>query len=95
MSDKDNPHFDKIYWFIMVTTIISFAYIGAVTFLAIPKENQHIVDTVTGFLLGTVIGSAIGYLLGGNPTASRKAISILPPNSETQVTTASNEVKLD
>jgi uncharacterized membrane protein len=91
MADKDNPHFNQIYIFILITTTFSFLYIGAVTFLPISDKNQHIVDTVVGFLLGTVIGSAIGYLLGGNPASNKKDVSILPPDSETQVTTVSTE----
>ena len=72
MADHNNPHFPAIYRFIFFTTILVFIYCAAVTFLEVPKENTRVVDTITGFLLGTVLASGIGYLLGGNPTASHQ-----------------------
>jgi hypothetical protein len=73
MADQNNPHFDKLYWFCVLVFITGFSYIVSITFLAIPKENQRIVDTATGFVLGSMIMSAIGYLLGGNPTGAKSA----------------------
>lgn len=73
MADQNNPHFREIYFFCLLVFTSGFLYIIAVTFLAIPKENQRIVDTATGFVLGSMIMSAIGYLLGGNPTGAKSA----------------------
>lgn len=70
MADQNNPHFPAIYRFIFFTTILVFIYCAAVTFVEVPEKNTRVVDTITGFLLGTVLASGIGYLLGGNPVAS-------------------------
>lgn len=90
MSDQNNPHFTQIFWFCVYVFTAGFAYIIAVTFLPIPEKNQRIVDTATGFVLGSMIMSAIGYLLGGNPATATKKTSILPENSDTLVQTTTN-----
>lgn len=86
MADMNNPHFGKIFWYIMTTTLISFGYLVMVTLKAIPEKNQHTVDFAVGFLLGTVISSGAGYLLGGNPNTPTKKTSVLPEDSETTIT---------
>lgn len=73
MADQNNPHFDKIYVFCIIVFASGFIYLTAVTFLTVPKENQRIVDTISGSILTSMVGAAIGYLLGGNPTAAKKA----------------------
>lgn len=72
MADQDNPHFTKIFWYIVFTTTLVFAYCVAVSFYPIPTQNTRVVDTITGFLLGTILSAGVGYLLGGNPIISRK-----------------------
>ncbi len=96
MSDKDNPHFTEIFWFCCFITLCGFAYISAVTFILIPEKNQRTVDTVVGFVLGSVIMSAVGYLLGGNPAGTKKT-TLVPENSDTtvQVSTVSTDKKTD
>lgn len=69
---KDN-HFNKIFWYISVLTTSVLAYVWAITFLPIDKENLRFVDTALGFLLGTGLGSGINYLLGGTPKDIKKS----------------------
>lgn len=100
MADKDNPHFKQILAYIFFTSLFSFCYIWAVTFYIVPKENQHIVDIVIGFLLGTVVGSGIGYLMGGNPVKAAQVIpagginsqSTLPVNSQNEISITTTEI---
>lgn len=68
MADQNNPHFNKIFWYIMVTSIIVICYCIAVSFFNIPEKNMRVVDTITGFFF-TVLSAGYGYLLGGNPAA--------------------------
>lgn len=75
MADQNNPHFKEIFWFIVLTTICVLGYCTAVSFINVPEKNMRVVDTITGFLLGTVLSSGIGYLLGGNPTAPHTPIN--------------------
>lgn len=84
MADHNNPHFDKLYWFCVMVILIGFSYIVAVTFLKIPEENQRTVDTTTGFVLGSMVSAAIGYLLGGNPKTHERT-PIIPENSDTNI----------
>lgn len=85
MADQNNPHFKPIFYYIVFTTIFAFGYITAVTFLTVPKENQRTVDTVTGFLLGSVVMAGVGYLLGGNPASASKN-PLFPSDSSTAIT---------
>lgn len=71
MADQQNPHFEKIFWFCVYIITIGFGYIFYVTIAVIPDKNQRTVDTVVGFALGSMVMSAVGYLLGGNPTAQK------------------------
>lgn len=71
MADQNNPHFKELFWFCVGIVAIGFGYIFYVTIEAIPEKNQRTVDTVVGFALGSMVMSAVGYLLGGNPTQSK------------------------
>lgn len=66
-ADQKDPHFKHIFWFVVFITAVVFAYVFGVTFGHVPKENMRFVDIAFGFLLGTVLGGAIAYLLGGSP----------------------------
>ncbi len=55
-----------VFWYVVGGSIFVSLYVVAITFIPIPKENIRFVDTSLGFLLGTVLGSCINYLLGGN-----------------------------
>jgi uncharacterized PurR-regulated membrane protein YhhQ (DUF165 family) len=55
------------FWYVVFITSIVFVYIFCVTFCPIPKQNIRFVDIAFGFLLGTVLGSGVSYLLGGSP----------------------------
>ena len=69
MKDR---HFDKVFWFISAAVGFVLIYIMAITFIPIPKENIRFADTALSFLMGSVIGACISYLVGGNPAQSKK-----------------------
>lgn len=83
-------HFKHIFWFIVGTTTVALAYIFIITFVAIPKENIRFADTAQGFLLGSVLGAGLAYLVGGNPLNSK----LIPPPGTTnlELTTTKTEV---
>ena len=65
-------HFEnKTFWFIAGSTFLVLAYVAAVTFFPIPKENQRFVDIALAFLLGFISANA-SYLTGGTPTTAKK-----------------------
>jgi hypothetical protein len=80
-------HFKYIFWYIVGTTTIVLTYIFIITFITIPKENIRFADTAQGFLLGSVLGAGLAYLVGGNPTTNSKKVSVLPENSDTLIQT--------
>lgn len=66
MEDKANKHFWvqaglSAFWSLMASL-----YIGAVTFMPIPADNIRIVDTIIGFLLGTIVSTVMTYWLGSS-----------------------------
>ncbi len=42
----------------------SIVYLFCVTFIDIPKENHRVVDTIIGFLMGTLVSTIINYYFG-------------------------------
>ena len=70
-------------YFAVFLVIASMIYIGAITFLVIPKENQRFADTVLGFLLGTLIGTIIAFFYGSTKSNQDKDQTIkgqlMPP----------------
>ena len=45
-------------------SVVSFGYITAITFIAIPTENADNAKIILGFLLGTAIATILGYYFG-------------------------------
>jgi len=56
----------------LIWTLFGAGYIVAVTFMYVPKENVRIVDTVTGFLLGTVLATILNYFFGSSKSSADK-----------------------
>lgn len=55
-----------VYYFAAYWSIIASIYIIAVTFMQIPAANIRFVDTVIGFMLGTIVSTIIGYFFGAS-----------------------------
>lgn len=66
----------------LIWTVFGFGYIVAVTFLIIPKDNVRVVDTVTGFLLGTVLATILNYFFGSSKGSSDKTEIIKQQSNE-------------
>lgn len=92
--DKDRIPPMMIFWYVVFITTVVLGYVFCVTFCHIPKENLRFVDIAFGFLLGTVLGGATAYLLGGSPEDKKKDSTIHPPGTtieETIVSTKTTE----
>lgn len=63
-DDKFSKRF--VYYFASFWSIVAAIYIVAVTFLPIPVANIRFVDTVIGFMLGTIVSTIIGYFFGSS-----------------------------
>ena len=70
MDDKHKAaHNSFLYGFAYMWSLSSIIYIFCVSFVAIPVSNVRVVDTIVGFLLGTIIAGLIGYFYGASHTA--------------------------
>jgi putative flippase GtrA len=74
MGDTSKLDSVRIFKFFLSAfwSLIGAAYIGAVTFMNIPEKNFRIVDTVLGFLLGTIVATVINYWLGSSSGSAAK-----------------------
>lgn len=54
-----------IYYLAIFWSVIGAAFIIMVFFISPPEENLRLVDTLEGFLLGTIVSTIIGYFFGG------------------------------
>jgi len=61
-EDKQDKNF--MQRFAIYVTSLAFLYIFAASFLEIPKENTRFVDTVLGFILGTVVSTIVQFYYG-------------------------------
>lgn len=53
-----------IYWFALLWSVASMAYIAGITFYVVPVANLPIVNTVLGFLLGSAIAGILNFFYG-------------------------------
>lgn len=61
-EDKQDKKF--LHQYAVFVTGIAFIYIFAASFFEIPKENTRFVDTVLGFILGTIISTIVQFFYG-------------------------------
>lgn len=61
-----------VYWFIAFWSVAAALYIGFVTFGTVPEDNIRIVDTMIGFVQGTVVATMFNFLLGSSNGSMRK-----------------------
>ena len=82
---NDNTRFDPkfIAAFAVGLSLAGLAYMAAITFLPIPKDNIRFADTILGFIIGTVVAAPIGFFFGSSSTSRAKdqTISDMMPTS--------------
>ncbi len=61
-SKDKNTRFMNILALILI--LYSMWYFGTLLFITVPKDNVRFVDTIIGFLLGSVVGVVINYYYG-------------------------------
>lgn len=80
----DDTKFNRRFlaYFAVGLCLAAMAYVAAITFLPLPKENARFADTVLGFILGTVLATPIAFFYGSSKSsqAKDKALQeLLPP----------------
>jgi hypothetical protein len=64
----DPSTFDRRFlaYFAIAITIIGMAFVFAVVFVVVPKENQQNASMALGFVLGTLLAAPIGFFYGAS-----------------------------
>jgi hypothetical protein len=78
--------FDRWFLALFATliTLIGMAFVFAVVFIVVPKENQQNASMALGFVLGTLLAAPIGFFYG----ASKAQPPAPPPLTTAPLTTA-------
>ena len=61
-----------IYWFAIGWSSVAAAFIFIVLFAEIPESNAHYVDTLMGFLIGTIISTIVAFFYGSSKGSMEK-----------------------
>ena len=71
---KQDDVFSKrfVLYFAIFWSIATITFIGAITFIEIPKDNIRFADTILGFLLGTIIAQIINFFYGSSRSSQAK-----------------------
>lgn len=82
MNDTDIFNRRFLAYFAVGLCVAAMAYVAAITFLPLPKDNARFADTVLGFILGTVMATPIAFFYGSSKSSQAKDATIqtlLPP----------------
>lgn len=60
------------YFLAAVSIIATFAYLSAITFCSIPKENIRFADTIMGAMITLVLATVYNYFFGSSEGSHRK-----------------------
>lgn len=71
---KQDDKFSKrfVYYLASFWSVVSASFLFAVTFMSYPEANTRIVDTILGFLLGTIIAGIIQFFFGSSEGSKNK-----------------------
>ena len=66
----------------LLILVITFFYLFMVTFVPMTEEGAEQAKTITPFLLGTVIGTLIGFYYGNKHEQSKPPAPVVPEKKE-------------
>lgn len=70
-----------IYLYAIFWSIFAVGYLASVTFIKIPDENLRVVDTILGFLLGTIVSTIIGFFFGNSLSLNGRTGGVFTRNN--------------
>lgn len=79
---KDEIKFHYLFWFCVGVFVLSFFAMMALLFLDIPDSNREMASNAQGFLQGSLMMSAVGFLLTGNIGSQKKDQRTTVENTE-------------
>lgn len=59
-------------FYALLITLFGMGYIVALTFVAVPTANQATADKILMFVLGTMVATAVAYILGSSKGSADK-----------------------
>lgn len=71
---QQDSWFAKHFVYLLSTfwSVVTAVYLWHITFSTVPEANIRVADTITGFLLGTLIATIINYFLGSSSGSNEK-----------------------
>lgn len=76
MTDADLFNRRFLAYFAVGLCVAAMAYVAAITFIPLPKENARFADTVLGWLLGTAMATPIAFFYGSSKSSALKDAAI-------------------
>ncbi len=74
---SDDPFVRRfIYYYAIFWSACSAAYIGFITFGAIPEQNVRFADTILGFILGTLVATIVQFFYGSSKGSQDKTAAL-------------------
>ena len=58
-------------------SLYAMAYLGAITFIPVPKENRDFANIILGFLTGTVVATVVNFFFGSSSDSRKKTEALL------------------
>lgn len=71
-SQNTGVRFSAADYLAFFWSVVAAAYIFLATFITIPEANTRIADTITGFLMGTIIAAIINFFFGSSDGSKTK-----------------------
>ena len=62
----NSQHFKQLYWFCVAVFFLSFFGMFILIYITFPAHSRDMANNFQGFLQGSLMMSAIGFLLTGN-----------------------------
>jgi len=81
MQESANAQGDRfakraVYYLAFFWSAVASGYIFMVSFCQVPENSQRLVDTITGFLLGTIIASIVQFFFGSSHGSQAKTAQL-------------------
>ncbi len=85
---KNETHFEKLYWFCVGIVAYGMIFLTCLVWVRIPKENIRFADVILGFITGSLVTGAIGFLLGGTAPTKKPDTLVSGDNPQVNVNSA-------
>lgn len=64
--------FKPAEWYAIILTVAGLAMLGCLLYIEVPEPNQGNVKLVIGYLMGTVVTTAVNFMIGTSKSSQDK-----------------------